>query len=153
MKISTIIIKRAVLLIWALWSSLVTLSNAADALRNLGILPGNFKFVSGNFGFIQAATQIYAFPVWINALLFALVICWEAAMGIYFFKAFFALKSGGTAASNLPFLFGVILFGGFAVMDEFLIAYDRLGSIEQTHISIFVAMLVSFIAVKLLPND
>lgn len=151
MKNPAKLIRRIILLVWALWSAIVTLSNVFDAFRSLGLLPEWFKFVSGNFGYIQAATSIYTFPVWLNAVLFSGVIAWEAAMSWNFFKAFAAVKNGIQAAVYKPFIFGLTLFGGFLVMDELLIAYDRLGSIEQDHLAVFAALMVSLLTVILLP--
>ena len=152
MKDPVKLIRRIILLVWALWSAVVTLSNVFDAFRSLGLLPDWFKFVSGNFGYIQAATSIYVFPVWLNAVLFAGVIIWEALMSWNFFKAFAGLKNGIEKLIYKPFVFGLSLFGGFLVTDELLIAYDRLGSIEQTHLAVFVALMVSLLTVTLLPG-
>ena len=141
-------IKRVILLIWALWAMFVTLSNVCDGLRTIGILPDSFKFVSGNFGYIQAATQIYAFPVWLNAILFIFVILWEGIISFLFFKAFFKFDLNESKLILLPFLSAIILFGGFLVMDEFLITYDRLGAIEQSHLGILIGFIVSLILVR-----
>ena len=148
MKISESFLKRTILLIWALWAMFVTLSNICDGFRTIGMLPDSFKFVSGNFGYIQAATQIYAFPVWLNAVLFILVIVWEAMICFLFFKAFFKIKENDSRIILLPFLSGIILFGGFLVMDEFLIAYDRLGAIEQSHLGFLIGFIVSLLLVR-----
>ncbi len=153
MKLSNYMLKKIIILIWSLWILIVALSNVADALRNTGILPDHFKFVSGNFGYIQAATQIYNFPVWLNAVLFLLAIILEILMCVFFFKLFFKMKEGNDALVNPPFFFGVVLFGGFLIMDEFLIAYDRLGGIEQNHFTIFTALIASYLLIKLLPGD
>ncbi len=148
MKISETILKRILLLIWALWAMFVTLSNVCDGLKAIGIFPDSFKFVSGNFGYIQAATQIYNFPVWLNAVLFILVILWEGIISFLFFKAFFNYNSNNNSQFVLPFLFAIILFGGFLIMDEILIVYDRLGSIEQSHFGFLIGFVVSYLLVR-----
>ncbi len=148
MKINNSIIKRTILLIWAFWALFVTLSNICDGLKTMGLLPDNFRFVSGNFGYIQAATQIYYFPLWLNAILFILVILWEGMMCFLFFKSFLKFKESGSQMTLLPFLAGIILFGGFLVMDELLITYDRLGAIEQSHLGFLVAFIVSLLLVR-----
>jgi len=145
MKVTNYFVKKAILLIWALWAMFVTFSNICDGLRTIGILPGNFNFVSGNFGFIQAATQIYAFPVWLNAILFIIVILWEAVICALFFRAFIKLSDITDQNILAPFLSGIILFGGFLVMDEFLITYDRLGAIEQSHLGFLIGFMVSLL--------
>lgn len=150
MKINDYLFKRIILLIWALWSAFVTLSNICDGLKTIGLLPGWFRFVSGNFGYIQAATQIYSFPVWLNAILFILVIILEAAICIFFFKALFKFNNEDSELVLMPFLLGIILFGGFLILDEFLVAYDRLGAIEQSHLGFFMALLLSFLTIRLI---
>ena len=152
MNNQTIRVRRLILIIWAVWSLVVALSNIFDALRNLGIIPSGFKFVSGNFGYIQAATSIYSLPVWIDSILFAIVIIWEALMAYYFFKAFLNTSvENNRSILYTPFILGFALFGGFLIMDEILIAYDRLGSIEQNHFVIFAALMISLLTVSLLP--
>jgi hypothetical protein len=153
MRVSDYSLKRILLLIWACWSLFVTLSNICDGLKTLYILPASFKFVSGNFGYIQAATQIYSFPAWLNALLFIIVIAWEAAMCFFFFKSFFMFSEVNPALIIKPFLFGITLFGGFLVSDEILITYDRLGAIEQSHLGFFTGLLISLLVMRLLPFE
>ncbi len=148
MKANFNFIKRVVLLIWALWAMLVTLSNICDGLKTIGLLGDHSRFVSGNFGYIQAATQIYSFPVWLNAILFIGVILWEGLTCFLFFKAFLKFNEGDSRLVLLPFLAGIILFGGFLVMDELLITYDRLGAIEQSHLGYLVAFIVSLILIR-----
>ena len=46
-------IKRGLLLFWALWYSVVVTTNVLNALQALGILPASFKFVSGNWEWIN----------------------------------------------------------------------------------------------------
>ncbi len=152
MNVNEKLLKKTILLIWASWSAFVTLSNICDGIKTLGLLPDNFRFVSGNFGYIQSATQIYAFPVWFNGFLFVMVILWEAVMCYYFFKAFLKFDNLKVNLLILPFWFGIVLFGGFLVMDEFLITYDRLGAIEQSHLGFLVGMLVSLLVVRLIPE-
>ena len=144
------ILKRVILLIWAIWSAIVTLSNISDGLKNAGIIPAWYKFVSGNFSYIQSATQIYSFPVWLNVILFMLVIILEAVMSFLFFRAFLKYCEEKAAIITLPFLCGIILFGGFLIMDELLIAYDRLGSIEQSHLGFFSGLLISYLTIRLI---
>ncbi len=145
MKFSDELLKKIILLIWALWFTIVSLTNIFDALRNLGAMPDWFRFVSGNFQYISAVTSIYLLAAWLNAILFFFVIVWEAITSWLFFNAYLKFKNEKILA---PFTFGIILFGGFMIMDELFVAYDRMGNIETTHLGILVGLLVSFIAAK-----
>ncbi len=144
--------KKILLLFWAFWSGLISLSNIFDALKNLHILPDSFKFVSGNFSYITQAASIYLFPVWLNGFLFFIVILLEIILTVLFLKAFLKFEKLREEVVYPPFIAGIILFGGFILMDEALIAYDRLGGIEQGHFTILIGMLISLAVINLLPE-
>ncbi len=147
MKFSNNHLKKIILLIWALWFSIVSLTNICDALRSLGVIPEWFRFVSGNFQYISAVTAIYLFPYWLNAILFLVVIILEVSTSFLFFKAFLNVTVNNENFIVPPFIFSLIIFGGFMVMDEIFVAYDRMGNIETTHLGILVGLLASYIAV------
>ena len=69
-------------------------------------------------------------------------------MSILFFRSFFKFSEDNPSLLIMPFLFGVMLFGGFLVMDEILIAYDKLGPIEQSHFGLFMGMLISLLVIR-----
>ncbi len=72
-----IFLKRVLLLFWAVWLSVVFLSNLADALKGIGLLGESWAFASGNFKFMKETTARYGTPDLVNALLFAGVILCE----------------------------------------------------------------------------
>jgi len=67
-------LKRLLLLFWAVWLSVVLLSNLADAGKGLGILGDSWPFASGNLKAISDTTAKYGIPDLVNGMLFAGVI-------------------------------------------------------------------------------
>src|ERR1700733_980559 len=90
-------LKRSLLLFWAIWLSVVFLSNLADAGKEVGLIGESWSFTSGNFKSIKETTARYSIPDFVNALLFAGVILWEGVAALLFWLAawtFRGKKSG-----------------------------------------------------------
>ena len=66
-----ILLKRLLLFFWAVWLSIVFLSNLTDAAKGLDLLGESWTFASGNWKLLQETTARYRIPVVVNALLFA----------------------------------------------------------------------------------
>jgi hypothetical protein len=145
-----VLLKRLLLLLWAVWLSVVFLSNLADAGKGLGLLGEAWPFASGNWKLIQETTARYGAPAAVNAVLFAGVILWEGAAAVLFWRAGWGFRGGSSArkAVYLAFTTSLLLWGAFLVADEVFIAYP----LESTHLRLFVAQLVTLLAVDLLPE-
>ena len=91
--IDTGTLKRGLLLFWALWLVVVVTTNVLDALQALGILPESFKFVSGNWQWINQTMDPLGVPRAVQAFLFAGVIAWEALAAILFGWAFTSYRN------------------------------------------------------------
>lgn len=145
-------LKNGIVLLWALWLSLVTLFNIFDALKALAILPQSWVFASGNYAFMLETTKIYRTPRWINAALFAGVIAWELLASLLLWRAL--LLGGEIAAVNAAFTVSLALWGGFILADEFFLAYfvesEGSYSVASTHREIFAVFLLSLLAIHLL---
>jgi hypothetical protein len=142
--------KRVLLLFWAAWLNVVFLSNLADAAKGLGWLGESWAFASGNLSVIRETTARYATPDWVNDVLFAGVILWEGVATLLFWRAGWAYRGEGSGrkAVYLAFTASVLLWGAFLLADELFIAYP----LESTHLRLFVAHLVTLLAVDLLPE-
>src|SRR5690606_1876461 len=75
LRLSTL--QAGLVLFWAIWLSLITLTNLADALRQLGALPDDFTFASYNFDLVKQTVGAHGAPGTVAAVLFAGVILWE----------------------------------------------------------------------------
>src|SRR5690606_32313926 len=106
--ISLLTLKRGLLLFWAVWASVVTLTNLFDALKALGVLPADWEFASGNWDFLLEITARYATPHWLIAILFAGVIVWEFLIALAFWRALAAaITTGGFAPRPAITAFGL----------------------------------------------
>ncbi|GAB4031763.1 hypothetical protein [Spirosoma gilvum] len=143
-------IRSGLLLFWALYFTIVWLSNSTDALKVLSILPGKWPFASGNYTLIVRVVAIYQSPVWLSGLFFAGVILWEGISAILFWKAFRASVQQSLtqqSAISLAFGFSIGLWAAFILADEIFLAY-MLGGIAATHYNLLLAELATFILVR-----
>lgn len=140
--------KRLPLLFWAVWLSVVFLSNLADVSKALGWLGESWAFASGNFAFIKSTTARYGTPDWMNSVLFGGVILWEGAAASLFWVAGWTYRGKGSALVYGAFTASLMLWGAFLIADEVCIAYP----LEATHLRLFIAQLVTLLAMELLPE-
>ncbi len=145
-----ILLKRLLLLFWAAWISVVFLTNLADAGKASGLLGQSWTFASGNWRFIQETTARYGTPAALNAILFAGVILWEGIAAVLLWMAAWSYRGRSSArrAAYLAFMTSLLWWGAFLVADEVFIAYP----LESTHLRLFVAHLVTLLAIELLPE-
>jgi len=145
------LLKRGILLFWSLWITLVTLTNLADELKAFGLIPHAWKIGSGNYALIVHSTAVYDTPSWIDRVLLLGVILWEALAALLFWRALRAFHRRRRLRWPLIYLaFTVLLalFGVFILADEILRAYN----VESAHRGIAVLLLVSILAIQLLPE-
>ena len=145
-----ILLKRLLLLFWAVWMSAVFLTNLTAAGKGLGLIGESWTFASYNWKLIQDTTARYRIPVTVNAILFAGVLVWELIASLLFWRAGWSFRgrSSSRTAVYLAFTTSLLLWGAFLVVDEIFIAYE----LESPHIRLFVAHLVTLLAVELLPE-
>lgn len=99
-SLSLVTVKGGLLVFWAVWYSVVTLTNVLDAPRAPRALPADWAFASGNWDFMVATAAIYAPPRWLLAILFTGVIAWELLAAISFWRAGATRpRSGGIASA------------------------------------------------------
>jgi len=146
-------VKRVILVFWAAWFTIVFLTNLFDALKALGIVGEGWTFASGNWAFMVKTTAIYHLPTSAVALLFAGVLAWECLAAISMWLVVgarcHAPDRRSAPAVYRAFAVALGLFGAFMIADEIFIAYP----VEGTHLRIFVTLLVSLLAVCLLPDE
>jgi hypothetical protein len=145
-----ILLKRLLLLFWALWLTVVFLTNLANAGQALGLLDSSWAVASGNWKLILETTVRYKTPPTLNAILFAGVIFWEGLAAVLFWQAgvSFRDKESARKAVYRAFMTSLLLWSAFLIADEVLIAYP----LESTHLRLFVAHFVTLLAVELLPE-
>jgi hypothetical protein len=146
-----IFLKRSLLLSWAVWLSVVFLSNLADAGKEAGLIGQSWAFASGNWNAIKETTARYGTSDLVNAVLFSGVILWEGVAAFLFWWAFWTFRGrkSGRRILYRAFTASLLLWAAFFVSDELFIAY----SFEATHLRLFIAHLVTLLAIELLPEE
>lgn len=140
-------LQRSLIAFWALGHTIVLATNACDAARALGYLDPSWPFASGNYRYITETTARYGPPTWVNCMLFAGVIAWEALAACFFWKAVWLFRTDkGRAARMAAFTISLMLWAAFMVADEICMAY----AVETSHMRLFIAQLVTLVAIEYL---
>jgi hypothetical protein len=140
------VLKQGILLLWAIWLLMVTVMNIIEALKAIKLLPESVK-ASSNWTLMLRVTAVYKTPTWINAVLFAGVIIWEAIATFYLWAAFF---TGNLETATTALILGVALWGAFILVNQFFLVFNTEPAIATVHRDLFVAFLVSLLAIRLL---
>jgi hypothetical protein len=144
-------LKRGMIAAWAVWLSVVSLTNVFDGLKALGLLDPGWRLASGNYVQVQKAMEPYAFPEGLIALTFLAVIVWEAGgAGLLWWAAvrFRGATPGGVGPVYAAFAAFIGLWFAFMVMDELFQHYG----LEATHRQLLVGGVATLLAVVLLPD-
>src|SRR5262245_16662234 len=141
-------IKRGSLLFWAAWLTVVAGTNVLDASRALGALPESFKFVSGNWAWINQTMDPLGVARGLQAMLFGYVIVWETlAAGLFWWAT--AAYRGGPPLRQRPIVLAcfvnLALWAAFQVLDEVFLAYQP----EGVHRAIFVSQIATLLLLYL----
>jgi len=145
-------LKRGLLLFWALWLSVVVATNVLNGLQALSALPESFKFVSGNWPWINQTMDPLGVPRALQALMFAGVIVWEGLAAALFWCAFAVYR--GRSLLQEPTVIAacavnLALWAAFQVLDEVFLAYPPQG----VHRAIFTNQIITVLALYLLPEE
>lgn len=140
-------IKQGIVLLWALWLSLVTLMNLSEALRAMRLLPEGFALVSSNWSLMRKVTEVYHTPVWLVALMFAGVIVVEAWASVLLWRGFWE-RSLEWATFGLGLC--LALWAGFILASQLFKSFVVNPEIPAAHRSLFNTFLISLLALHLL---
>ena len=145
-----IFLKRFLLLFWAVWMSVVFLSNLADAGKAAGIVGETWRFASGNLKFLKETFARYGTSDVVNSLMFAGVIIWEGLASVLFWRAAWAFRGmkSGRKELYLAFTTSLLQWGAFLIADEICIAY----TLEGSHLRLLSAQLLTLLVIELLPE-
>jgi hypothetical protein len=128
---------------WALYFGIVALSNLADLLGGLHLLPAGWRWVSGNLAFIAASTGKFGVPAWLNPVLLTGVVAWEILAAVLFWRA--AREPGGRWLGP-AFGAGLGLWATFILLDEVLLIFET--GVEATHLRLLIAQLLTLLVVR-----
>ncbi|RPI31959.1 MAG: hypothetical protein EHM70_10160 [Chloroflexota bacterium] len=144
------LLKLGLIFFWALWLSIVFLTNLFDGLKALKILPPQWKLASGNYEKVASAARKYTLPNWVNGALFGGVVLWEGLSAALMWRSFAGSLGLGVIDSGLALAGFALSAGLWAIMmiaDEIFGYYDG----ESQHLLLFIANLVTLIVIYLLP--
>jgi hypothetical protein len=140
-------IQKGLLLFWAIWLTLIALTNFFDALRQLGLLPEGWTFASYNYDLVRQTVGAHGVPAGIAAALFGGVIFWEALAAGLFWRAFAAVRRGRPGTSDevsQAFTVGLALWAAFLIATEATVNYLT----APTHMSALIAQLASLLVIR-----
>jgi hypothetical protein len=141
-------LKAGLLFFWSLWLTLVLVTNVFDGLKQLGLLPDWWRWVSGNF---RAIANSVPLPRWAIGFLFLGVLLWEGLGVVLFWRAFYGYGLTGNAGLvEVYTAFGVslALWSAFMIADEVF----RIYAYQSTHLLLFIGQLVTVLVIVLLPG-
>jgi hypothetical protein len=141
--------KWGILVYWAVWLTVVCLTNIVDAMRAAGVVGASVTFASDNYAAIVRTTGVHHLPAWVNLPLLLVAATWEGTSAVLFYRA--ARRSRRAidfVAVNAAFGLRLFLWLGFTLVDELFIRYQQ----EKGHMSVFVFEISTFLAIHLLPE-
>lgn len=151
MPVTSLLLKQAIVLFWALWLSIVWLSNLCDGLKACHLLSGRWWFASGNYAMMAETTQKCRIPSWMTALLFVGILVWQGCAMLLLWAAFCkfqGLHQPGISVLYAAFLANLALWAALLIADEIFLAYEA----ESTHLRVLTAQMISLLVLTLLPE-
>jgi hypothetical protein len=145
-----LLLKRALLLFWAMYFSIVALTNAVDLLGALGAFDWTF-LDSGNFDYLRSAVRVYEVGPVLTKCLLAGALAIELIAAVLFWRALlrFGACGIGAVAAFQALCWAVLVWSAFVFMAEFFIAYRS----ESTFRELLALTIVTGLAVALIPDD
>ncbi|HWI65191.1 MAG TPA: hypothetical protein VNT75_25455 [Symbiobacteriaceae bacterium] len=137
-------VKRILLTFWAVWLAVIASTNLFSLLKALALIDRGFVFASQNFDLVRSFLDTYRALSGFAVLAFTGVVLWQWCAVYLFLTA-----HGDRKKQNAAFGAALALFAAFLVAGEFFLRFD----FEAIHMRIFIALLVSLLAMHLLPDD
>lgn len=141
-------LQAGLLLFWAVWMSLIVLTNLLDALKTLGALPESWTLASYNYTLVVQTVGAQGVPAGVAAVLFAGAVAWELLAAGLLWRAFAAMLRGRGGASpevTQAFVVSLALWAAFLVATEATVSYATAG----THKSTLIAQLLTLLVLRL----
>lgn len=140
-------LQSGLVLFWAIWLTIVTLTNLFDALNQLGLLPEGITFVSYNFDLLTVTVGAHGVPPAGAVVLFGGVLVWEMLASVLFWRAWAVMRRGepGTAPEvTQAFVVSLALWCSFLIATELTVNFVT----APTHKSTLIAQLVTLLVIR-----
>jgi len=140
------LVSAGLLVFWGIYFSMAGTGNVVDWLTQHGYTGRYFRFSSKNFELLEKVAEKRGTGPRGLTILFAMIMCWELLSAAAYILAFAFYVTGSTVLVPYAFFIGMGLFAGLTLGNEAFIFYDD----EEEHVVMFVAQLISYIAVVIL---
>jgi len=136
------LIRRGIILFWAVWYSLVFSSDAINLLQHLHVIPTSWTFSSNNYDLVAGHIATYGIhSTTVALLLFGIIVVWVLTNAMLFWRAVFTFnEENAHKAVYLAFIASMGLYATFILSDEIFIKYQ----IEHWHDVQFGFLLITF---------
>jgi hypothetical protein len=144
------VLKRLLVLFWAMYFSMIALTNLVDLLDELGA--GDWTFLdSGNFAYLSSVVKVYGLGPGLTKALLAGAWAVETVGAILFWRALLGSGSAGRRlrTSLQALCWGAAVWTAFVFMVEFFVAYEA----ESVFRELLMLTIVSALAIALIPDD
>jgi hypothetical protein len=140
------LVSGGLLLFWGIYFAMAGTGNVVDWLTNHGYRGKYFRSSSKNLELMERVAKRHGSGKSAIGALFALIMSWELISAAAYLSAFALYLTGNFTLLPYAFFAGMGLFAGLVLGNEAFVYYDD----EEEHIIMFLAQLVSYIAVILL---
>ncbi|OGT41014.1 MAG: hypothetical protein A3F42_06780, partial [Gammaproteobacteria bacterium RIFCSPHIGHO2_12_FULL_37_34] len=117
----------SIIAFWALWSTLVALTDVINFLQAIAWLPMDWTFTSNNFALVVKSVGMYGLQNTLLPLaLFFVIVIWACLIAVLFWRALFAHHSKNNYLQKCytAFLACFSIEAVFILADELFIQYD-----------------------------
>jgi hypothetical protein len=145
-----LLLKRLLLAFWAMYFSMVALTNLIDLLGQLGALHWTF-LDSGNFAYLRSVVKVYGVGRDVTKVLLAGAWLIAVVGAILFWRALAASGPGGGGSRRTfeALCWGVLVWLSFTFMTEFFVAYPA----ESVFRELLVLMIATAVALVVIPDE
>jgi len=140
------IVSAGLLLFWGIYFAMAGTGNLVDWMTNHGHRGKYFRSSSKNLELMEKVAKRHGSGASTIGALFAVIMSWELLTAAAYLGAFALYLTGNFVLLPYAFFAGMGLFAGLVLGNEAFVYYDD----EEEHIVMFLAQLISYIAVALL---
>ena len=140
------LVSSGLLFFWGVYFALAGTGNVVDWLTKHGYRGKYFRQSSKNLELLEKVASKHGSGQRTIPVLFAVIMSWELLSAVIYFAALGLYLMGNFVLLPYAFFIGMGLFAGLVIGNEAFIYYDD----EEEHVVMFLAQLISYIAVVLL---
>ncbi len=140
------LVSAGLLLFWGVYFAMAGTGNVVDWLTQHGYRGRYFRSSSKNLELMERVAKRHGSGSSAIGALFAVIMSWELLSAVVYFLTLGYYLLGNGFLLSYAFFIGMGLFAGLILGNEAFVYYDD----EEEHVIMFLAQLVSYIAVAVL---